>query len=72
MKLVQFDSVSFGNIWVNPAQILFVSTQNESEKAILWLAVQNGTGPNGGGAPFQVYLEDVYHDVLTELGNLRP
>lgn len=70
MKLVQFASTSFGNIWVNPAQLVFVSTQHDSEKAILWMSVQAGSGQNGGAAPFQLYLEDAYHKVLTEIGNL--
>lgn len=69
MKLVQFAGSNFGNVWVNPDHIVFVSTQHDNEKAILWMAVQNGTGANGGGAPFQLYLEDAYHVVLAELGN---
>lgn len=71
MKLIQFASSSFGNVWVNPAHIVFVSAQHDTEKAILWLSVQNGTGQNGGGAPFQLYLDDLYHRVLAEIDMIR-
>lgn len=71
MKLIQFATTTVGNVWVNPAHIVFVSAQHESEKAILWLSIQNGTGQNGGGSPFQLYLDDSYHHVLSELAMIR-